>query len=94
MKYSIRRTILKALFRFYCPQNLNTILCDDQILLLGVDNTLILNEWDLLTQAGYILPVPGFPECRSLSPMIRFKLEAGNALMDDPFLAGEMALKG
>lgn len=94
MKYAIRRAILKALFRFYCPQDLNTILLDDNIMMLGVDNVLILKEWDLLTQAGYILVVPGFPDYRSLSAMIRFKLEAGNALLDDPFLAGNMALKG
>lgn len=87
-KYAIRRALVMALLRFYCPQDLNTILCDDQVILLAADPARIKAQWDELTAAEYILPVQGFPEHRSLSPALRLKLESGKALLDDPFFAG------
>ena len=87
-KYAIRRALVTALFRFYCPQDLNTILCDDRVILLSCDNARVKNEWDELTEAEYILPVQGFPDHRSLSPALRKKLETGKTLLDDPFFAG------
>lgn len=87
-KYSIRRAIVMALFRYFCPQDLNTILCDDQLILLSADNARIRSEWEELTAAGYIIPIQGFPEHRKLSDALRLKLEAGKTLLDDPFFAG------
>lgn len=87
-KYAIRRALVTALFRFYCPQDLNTILCDDQVILLASDNARIKAQWDELTAAEYIIPVQGFPDHRSLAPALRLKLESGRTLLDDPFFAG------
>ncbi len=92
-KYAIRRALLLALAKFVCPLDLNTVLCDDRLMLLGVDNARALREWDELTAAEYLLPVPGFPEARKLAPAIRKKIEAGQSLLDDPFLAGASAVR-
>ncbi len=92
-KYAIRRALLAALARFFCPQDLNTCLCDDGVILLGADNARIVREWDELTAAGYISAVQGWPDHRSLNPAIRRKIEAGETLLDDPFLAGPQALR-
>ena len=92
-KYAIRRALLLALAKFVCAQDLNTILCDDRLILLGVDNARALREWDELTAAEYLLPVPGFPEARKLAPAIRKKIEEGRSLLDDPFLAGASAVR-
>ena len=92
-KYAIRRTLLLALGRFVCPQDLNTVMCDEKVMLLGADSARLLAEWDELTAAEYLLPVQGFPEARKLSPMIRAKIEAGRSLLDDPFLAGAAAAR-
>ena len=92
-KYALRRAIVLAMAGFVCPQELNTILCDDRLVLLGVDNARALREWDELTAAEYLLPVPGFPEARKLAPAIRKKIEEGRSLLDDPFLAGASAVR-
>ena len=92
-KYALRRAIVLAMAGFVCPQELNTILCDDKIILLGADSARVLREWEELTAAEYLLPVPGFPEARRLSPAIRAKIEAGKSLLDDPFLAGASAVR-
>ena len=92
-KYAIRRALLLALAGFVCPQDLNTCLCDDRLMLLGVDNVRALREWDELTAAEYLLPVPGFPEARKLAPPVRKKIEEGLSLLDDPFLAGASAVR-
>ena len=86
--YHVRRALIEALFRFYCPQDLNTVLCDDKIILLACDPARIKAQWDELTAAGYLLPVQGWPDHRSLSPALRKKLEEGRTLLDDPLLAG------
>lgn len=86
--YHVRRALIEALFSFYCPQDLNTVLCDDRIILLGCDPARIKAQWDELTAAGYLRPVQGWPEHRSLSPALRKKLEEGRTLLDDPLLAG------
>ena len=92
-KYAIRRALLLALAKFVCPQELNTILCDDRVILLGADSARVLREWDELTAAEYLQAVPGFPEARRLSPATRAKIEAGKSLLDDPFLAGASAVR-
>ena len=92
-KYAIRRALLLALAKFVCPQELNTILCDDRLILLGADSARVLREWDELTAAEYLQAVPGFPEARRLSPATRAKIEAGKSLLDDPFLAGASAVR-
>ena len=92
-KYTIRRTLLLALAKFVCPLDLNTALCDDRMILLNADPARALHEWDELTAAEYLLPVPGFPEARRLAPAIRAKIEAGKSLLDDPFLAGAAAVR-
>ena len=92
-KYAIRRALLLALAGFVCPQDLNTLLCDDRLMLLGVDNARALKEWNELTAAEYLLPVPGFPDARKLSPAIRKRIEEGRSLLDDPLLAGSGALR-
>ena len=91
--YAIRRALLFALGRFFCPQDLNTCLCDDGVIVLDADPARILKEWEELTAAGYISAVQGYPDHRSLSPAIRRKIEAGEKLLDDPFLAGPQALR-
>ena len=91
--YAIRRALLFALGRFFCPQDLNTCLCDDGVIMLDADPARILKEWEELTAAGYISAVQGYPDHRSLSPAIRRKIEAGETLLDDPFLAGPQALR-
>ena len=92
-KYAIRRALLLALAKFVCAQDLNTILCDDRLILLGVDNARALREWNELTAAEYLQTVPGFPEARRLAPAIRAKIEGGKSLLDDPFLAGASAVR-
>ena len=92
-KYAIRRALVRALFRFSCPQDFNTILGDDDVILLQADPALMLREWENLTGAEFIFPVEGFPAYRSLNPILRRKLEAGFTLLDDPFLAGPAALR-
>lgn len=92
-KYAIRRALLYALTRFFCPQDLNTVLCDDRVMLLDSDNARIKKEWDELTEAGYLVPVQGYPEYRSLKSAIRAKIESGETLLDDPLLAGPSALR-
>ena len=92
-EYAIRRTLLLALAKFVCPLDLNTALCDDRMILLNADPARVLREWDELTAAEYLLPVPGFPEARRLSPAVRAKIEAGKSLLDDPFLAGASAVR-
>ena len=91
-KYSIRRTLVRALARYSCPQDLNTILCDDEIILLQADPAILLREWHALTEAEFILPVAGYPEYRSLNPVLRRKIENGLSLMNDSFFAGPTAL--
>ena len=93
-KYAIRRALRYALARFFCPQDLNTILCDDRVIILDADNSRIKTEWDELTCAGYLVPVQGYPEYRALKPSLRAKLENGETLLDDPLLAGPSALRG
>lgn len=92
-KYEIRRALVMALFSFYAPQELNTLLGDDRLLLLEADPARIKREWDELTEAGYIRPVEGFPAYRSLDHALRLKLEAGKSLLDNPFFAGPGALR-
>ena len=92
-KYAIRRTLVKALARYSCPQELNTILCDDDVILLQADPAILLREWYALTEAEFILPVTGYPEYRSLNPVLRQKLENGLSLMNDPFFAGPLAVR-
>ena len=87
-KYEIRRALVLALFSFYGPQELNTLLGDDRMILLAADPARVKKEWDELTAAGFIRPVEGFPTFRSLDPALRKKLEAGKTLLDDPFFAG------
>ncbi|MBR1951921.1 MAG: hypothetical protein IKA32_05055 [Lentisphaeria bacterium] len=92
-KYTIRRALVKALARYFCPQELNTILCDDNIILLQADPSILLKEWDNLTSAEFILQVPGYPDYRSLNPVLRQKIENGLSLMNDPFFAGPFAVR-
>lgn len=92
-KYAIRRVLVRALCRFTCPQNFNTILCDDDVILLQADPVLMLREWENLTAAEFLFEVPGFPAYRSLDPVLRKKLESGCSLMGDPFFAGPAALR-
>ncbi len=92
-KYRIRQALLKALGRFVCPQDLNTVLCDDAVILLGADPARLKREWDELTCAEYLKPVQGYPDYRSLAPAVRAKLEAGVSMLDDPFLAGPSAVR-
>lgn len=93
MKYVIRRTLLQVLCKFYCPQDLNTVMLDDRLQLLNADPALMLREWQALTDAGYLLPVQGYPEHRSLERTTREKLQNGETLLDDPFFAGPNALR-
>lgn len=93
MKYVIRRTLLQVLCKFYCPQDLNTVMLDDRLQLLNADPALMLREWQALTDAGYLLPVQGYPEHRSLERTTRVKLQNGETLLDDPFFAGPNALR-
>ena len=93
-KYAIRRVLVRALARYSCPQNLNTVLCDDDVILLQADPAVLLKEWESLTAAEFLFPVAGFPEYRSINPVLRSKLDAGYTLLDDPFFAGPSALKG
>ena len=93
-KYAIRRILVRALSRYSCPQNFNTILCDDEVILLQSDPVILLREWENLTGAEFLFPVEGFPSYRSLNPVLRQKLEAGFSLMNDPFFAGPAALRG
>lgn len=92
-KYAIRRTLVRALARYSCPQNLNTILCDDEIILLQADPAILLREWHALTEAEFILPVAGYPEYRSLNPVLRRKIENGVNLMWDQFFSGPQAMR-
>ena len=87
-KYEIRRALVRALFSFYGPQELNTLLGDDRVILLSADPARIKKEWDELTAADCFHPVEGYPSYRSLDPSLRKKLEAGKTLLDDPFFAG------
>ena len=52
MKYVIRRTLLQVLCKFYCPQDLNTVMLDDRLQLLNADPAQVLREWNALTDAG------------------------------------------
>ena len=88
-KYAIRRALLKAAVRFSCPQELNTLLCDDGLILLQSDPARIKAEWDELTAAGMLLVVEGYPGFRSVSPAVRRRLENGETMLDDPFLSGQ-----
>lgn len=87
--YAIRRALLKAAVRFSCPQTLNTLLCDDGVMLLQADPARVKAEWDELTAAGMLLVVEGYPGYRAVSPLIRNRLESGETLLDDPFLSGQ-----
>ena len=91
--YAIRRAIVRAMARYFCPQDLNTCLCDDDVILLSADSARIRREWDELTAAGYLRPVQGYPEFRSVAPQLRRKLEAGETLLDEEFFAGPAALR-
>ena len=86
--YAIRQALVRALFSFYGPQELNTLLGDDRVILLAADPARIKAQWDELTAAEYIRPVDGFQTFRSLDPVLRQKLESGKTLLDDPFFAG------
>ncbi len=91
-RYAIRRTIAAALAKYCCPRSLNDLLCEDEIMLLDCDPARLLAEWNELTAAGHLAPVPGYPEYRSLAPALRRKLEARRSLSDDPFFFGPSAL--
>ena len=91
-RYAIRRALVLALYRFYCPQDLNTLMCDDAVICLDADPERLKHEFSELTLAGYLCEVPGYPEYRSLSPALRQKLDRGGSLMTDPFFAGPAAL--
>ena len=93
-KYAIRRVLVRALARYSCPQDLNTILCDDEVILLQADPAVLMKEWEHLTEAEFLFPVTGYPEYRSINPVLRRKIDAGYTLLDDPFFAGPAALKG
>ena len=91
--YSIRRALVRAAARFFCPQDLNTLLCDDAVILLDADPARVRREWEELTAAGHFRPVQGFPDFRSLDPALRRRIEAGETLLDDPVFAGPAALR-
>ncbi len=94
-KFGIRRTILKIASRLFCPLELKTLLCFDEIILFQNDAA-VTAEWNLLTQERYLLPVPGFDEHRALSPRIKAMFQndpAGGFMKDDPFLAGPFAMR-
>ena len=88
-KYAIRRALVRAAVRFSLPQELNTLLCDDGVILLEADPASIVTAWDDLTDGGFLLPVPGYPLFRSVAPMLRRRVEAGETLLDDPFFSGQ-----
>lgn len=91
-KYRIRLAIVRTLHRFFCPQELNAILCADEILMLEADNSQILKEWNMLREAEKLCDVAGYPGYCSLSPALRKKLDDGLTLNDDPFFYGPSAL--
>ena len=91
--YAIRRALVRAVARYYCPQDLNTVLCDDAVILLDADPARIRREWDELSAAGRLRPVQGYPDFRSLDPALRRRIEAGETLLDDPLFAGPAALR-
>ena len=93
MKYVIRRTLLQILHKFYCPQDLNTVMLDDRLQLLNADPAQVLREWQALTDAGYLLVVQGYPDYRSIERKTRVKLQNGETLLDDPFFAGPNAMR-
>ena len=93
MKYVIRRTLLQVLCKFYCPQDLNTVMLDDRLQLLNADPAQVLREWQALTDAGYLLVVQGYPDYRSIERKTRVKLQNGETLLDDHFFAGPSALR-
>ena len=90
--YAIRRAIARALHRYYCPQELNTLLYDDAIILLDADPARLKAEWEELTAAGRLIPVEGFPRHRSLAPALRKQLDAGMSLLGDPLFASPSEL--
>lgn len=87
-KYAIRRALIRAAVRYSLPQELNTLLCDDGVILLEADPAALVAEWDELTDFGCLLPVPGYPNFRSVSPTLRQKVEAGETLLNLPFFSG------
>ena len=91
-RYAIRRTVAAALAKYCCPLDLNRVLCEDEIMLLNCDPARLRAEWDEMTAAGYLIPVPGYPEYRSLDPALRRKLEERRTLSDDPCFFGPLAV--
>ena len=92
-KLMIRRAIVQTLYTYYCPQNLNTILCADKIIMLEADSAQLLAEWNQLKEAGYLIDVPGYPDYCRLSDALRAKFEAGKTLNDDPVFYGPGAIR-
>ena len=92
-RYAVRRALLKALFRFSCPQDLNTLMNDDRVIALDADPARLRSEWGELHMAGYVQQVQGWPDYFRLAPAARAKLERGWSMADDPFLAGPLAVE-
>ena len=94
-KYEIRRAVLTIAARLYCPLELKTLLCFDEIIQFQ-DDAAVAAEWDALSGERYLLPVPGFDTHRALSPRVKALFEAeptGGWMKDEPFLAGPFAMR-
>ena len=94
-EYEIRRAILKILARLYCPMDLKSLLCFDEIIMIQNDDD-VSAQWAVLTEKRYLVEVPGFAEYRSLSPRLKAFFQAdpaGSFMRDDPFLAGPFAMR-
>ena len=94
-KYEIRRAILRIAARLYCPLELKTLLCFDEMIQFQDDDA-VAAEWSGLSAERYLLPVPGFGNHRALSPRVKALFQAdpsGGWMKDDPFLAGPFAMR-
>ena len=91
-RHAVRRALLKALLRFSCPQDLNTLMNDERVIALGADPARLRREWGELHLAGYTVQAQGWPDYFRLEAAVRARLESGWSMMDDPFLAGPSAL--
>ncbi len=77
-RHLVRRTILSALGSFEAPRDFESILLDPGwFAIFGCfdlsrdEAAMVAEEWQALTDLGYLEAIPRYPECRKLSEIGR-----------------------
>lgn len=74
--YRIRRAIVKALYDYHAPQDLDTVSCHPAVMAENLSPDMLRVEWDNLAAIGVIETLPGYRgKVAKLVPRVRQSME-------------------